>query len=146
MATGTIYRKDMWFIQLIVPAIAFDSQSWDQASGGSINPTMVKYPPGGMGDEIPIGGRRTREDMTVIRAWDDTLINIFMSLDAASGNTPAQIAVRPLARRNVGAGKSIVYGGMLGQVTGIDTDSSSSDASLLTVVLSSAVIISGGGK
>lgn len=142
---GKVYRKEHWFITIAVTGIALDTQSWDKATGGDINPTMVKYPLGGMGGSVAIGGRRERNDITIERAWDDTLITLWKKLDDASGDTPATVSLQPLVRRGNAAGKPINYSGILAQVTRPDADSSSSDAATMTVVVSLNETVSGGG-
>ena len=144
--SGTIYRKQQFFIQVSVPGVTIDSQSWDKASGGGIAPTMVKYAMGGMAPNVAIGGRRERADITVDRAWDDTLISAALALDKASGNTPCTVAITPLKARGKTAGKPLIRTGILGPVTWPEADSSSSDAAMLQISVSLNEAISGGGN
>ena len=146
MPTGTIYRKSQWLIQLSVDGVtSLDSESWDKAQGGDINPTMAKHSPGGMAPNVAIGGRRERTDITLERAWDDNLIVAAIDLDNASGFTPVTVSLTPLRKQNQTAGKPIIRKGVLGPVTWPEADSESSDAAMLTVVCSLNEGISGGG-
>jgi hypothetical protein len=147
--TPTVYTSNQWRIQLSFPngELVMDTVSWDKATGGDITPANEKYNPGGMGAQVAVGGLRTREDLTIERAWSDALIQSFVALDNQSGSARVAVGLTPMkADRKTANGNTITYTGLLGKVTRPDSDSSTSKVDTLKVVVTCDEQITGGGQ
>lgn len=132
-----IYRSDQHSITVSVTGAATDSVSWDYAEGGDLQPEMQTYNPGGMAPAIAVGGLRKRGDLTVRRAWSDTMIGLYKALDDAAGIAPVTVAITPIkADRKTSASKPITYTGILGKVTRPNAEAASSSVVYLEVTVS----------
>lgn len=134
-------RLDMYAV-----SVAVDGRNlgiWDKMSGGEVDSEESKYPPGGMGDEIPLGGRRTVGNITVERLYmharDHTEAKALMN---GVGKSTVVITKQPLDEDKNVFGDPIVYQGKLKTYTGPEPDSESSDPALVSLEISSAAIIS----
>lgn len=130
------YRGDQFRAQLNVQGVNLDLQSWDTFDGGDIDPQMEEFLPGGMGDQVAMGGVRKRLPITMERAWDTTLIGAFLALDAASGVAPFTCAVSTLAADKTTVIGKTTYTGILGKVKMPARKNDDSKAGMLTVTLS----------
>jgi hypothetical protein len=147
--TPTVYTKNQWRIQVTLPngELVLDTTSWDKATGGDIVAANDKYNPGGMGPQIAVGGLRTRDDMTVERAWSDALIQVFVPLDNLAGSARIHVGLTPLkADRKTANGNTITYPGVLQKVTRPDVDSGDSKVDTLKIVISCDEQLIGGGQ
>jgi hypothetical protein len=143
----TYYRSDMWQVQLQVTGLTLDNVSWDSFEGGDIAPEMQQYNPGGMAQQISLGGIRKRTEITLKRVWSDFLIGVYVALDALGGNGAAVVSATPMkGDRKTAAGNPIVYTGVIGQVMKPNYDSATGGAALLQVTVTPNEAISGGGN
>ena len=143
----TYYRQDQWQVQLQVTGVALDSVSWDSFEGGDIAPEMQQYNPGGMAQQISLGGLRKRSEITLKRIWSDFLIGVFIALDNLGGIAPAIVSATPMkGDRKTAAGNPIVYTGVLGQVMHPNYDSGTGTAGLLQVTITPNEAVSGGSN
>jgi hypothetical protein len=130
------YRVDQFKAQLNVSGVSLDLQSWDTFDGGDVDPQMEEFIPGGMGDQVAMGGFQKRQPITLTRAWDTTLIGAYIQLDAASGVAPFTLALSTLATDKTTVAAKTTYTGVLGKVTQPARKNDDSKAGMLTVVLS----------
>ena len=131
-----IYRSDMGSIIVSVNGNNVpDSQSWDYAEGGDLQPEMQTYNPGAMQDAVAAGGLRKRADMTVRRVWGNVMASAFKTLDDASGNGTMQITFVPKNPDGT-SGSKITYTGMVGKVTRPNYDAATSTLVYLEVAMS----------
>lgn len=130
-----IYTSNQAFITLSVPGVTLDNKSWDKFSGGGRTADTQNFPPGGMQPSVATGGVTKRNQITLERAWDDTLIGAALTLDAAV-NGPCATGVVPLqnATTTVPAGLRN-FTGVIKEVTWPENDSTSSSISMLSVVI-----------
>lgn len=128
------YRSDQGRIHLAVDGVPFtDNKSWDKFEGGDLTPDSPgPYNPGGMAPSLAVGGIRKRSNITVQRAWTESLMGVFMNLDDAAGSASFTCSYTPLqVDRKTSAGLTITYTGILLTVTRPNYDSTSSAVVLL---------------
>lgn len=121
-------REDTWIVTLNLNGV--DEGIWDKKEGGEGDSEELKYPPGGMVDEISMGGRATLGNITISRfcdwARDWPKVPGWMNLRGAAratiGQQPGDIHKNP-------QGKPLVYGGTLKRVLPPEPDSTGSDES-----------------
>lgn len=126
MASPT--REDTWSVTLILNGI--DEGVWDHKEGGEADSEELKYPPGGMVDEISMGGRRTFGNITISRycdwARDWPKVPYWMQI---AGSVRASIGQQPHDINKNPQGKPLVYGGTFKRVLPPEPDSTGSDES-----------------
>jgi hypothetical protein len=124
MASPT--REDTWTVTLMLDGS--DEGIWDQKEGGEADSEELKYPPGGMLDEISMGGRRTLGNVTLSRycdwARDWPKVPTWMGLAGAARGTIGQQAMD--IHKNP-QGKALTYSGTLKRCTPPEPDSTGSD-------------------
>lgn len=123
--TVTVFRPDN-------PAVAMIKGVWDKMSGGEIDSEESKYHPGGMGDPVSLGGRKTVGNVTVQRLYrlgrdHDAL----QSLINAVGKSKVTVAKQPMDIDANVYGDPIVYNGTLKRVSPPDVDSEGSDGGII---------------
>lgn len=110
---------------------------WDKKTGGGIDSEETKYPPGGMGQEIPLGGRRTRDNITLQRLFKlDRDLPLIKTWDALAGRAECVVNDQPLDNDGNPFGSPLVYTGVLKAVAVPDHDSESDDAALVSIEIS----------
>lgn len=129
-----LYTKNQFKISFSIPGVSLDNKSWDKFSGGSHKAETGTYNPGGMAPAVAHGGATKRNTATLERAWDDTLIGAFLSIDNAT-NGPCSVRVTPLKNSNTTASAGFSYTGIISEVVPPDEDSTSSDVQMLQVVI-----------
>jgi len=132
------FRSDQFQIHLTVAGVALDNVSWDSFEGADLKPNMEKYPPGGMAPEQAVGGRRSRSDATLTRAWSPAMMGVYLALEAASGIAAVSMSIVPIYADRVTAAVNggFPYTGVLGDVTKPKNDAATSSIAYLTVVCS----------
>jgi hypothetical protein len=124
MASPT--RADTWIVSLNLNGV--DEGIWDQKDGGEADSEELKYPPGGMVDEISMGGRRTLGNITISRYCDwardwpkvPTWMQWAGGVRGTIGQQPGDIYKNP-------QGKPLVWGGTLKRVLPPEPDSTGTD-------------------
>jgi hypothetical protein len=113
---------------------------WDKMSGGAVDSEETKYRPGGLGDEVSLGGHTTTENVTVTRLYDlDRDHNgLVRKLLNGVGKSKVVVTKQPLDNDGVPFGKPLVYRGILKSCTPPDVDSESTSAGLLAIEVSTA--------
>ncbi len=132
-----LYRSDMGHISVSVAGVGLDNQSWDFFEGGDHEIESQKYNPGGMQPQVALGGKGTRSDITIRRAYSDSLVGIYKTLDAVAGQAAVTCSFQTLAAdKKTPVGDPIVYTGILGNVTRPNYDSMTSTAQQLQILIS----------
>lgn len=114
--------------------------TWDKMSGGAVDSEETKYRPGGLGEEVSLGGHVTTENVTVTRLYDlDRDHNgLVRTLLAGVGKAKVVVTKQPLDSDGVPFGDPLVYRGKLKSVSPPDVDSESAAAGLLGIEVSVA--------
>lgn len=119
-------REDTWQVSLHLSGQ--DEGIWDQKEGGESDSEELKYPPGGMVDEISMGGRKTYGNVTISRYcdWgrDWPKMATWMAMAGSARGTIGQQAMDIYKNPQ---GKPLVYSGTLKTVTPPEPDSTGSD-------------------
>lgn len=118
-----------------------DLGTFDTFDGGEIDSEETKYWPGGMGQQISLGGRRTVGNVTVGRLYD--LARDHPKIGWVMGGvgkavvtvTKTSLDIDGIARPN-----PLVYNGTLKSVTPPSHDSESSDAAQWEMEITSATV------
>lgn len=109
---------------------------FEVASGRTAGGTVVKYTPGGQAEEVVVGGRKTREDITVNRVKllprDPDLL---AQLDRYRSNAKMKITEQPMDPDYNPSGSPIVWEGIFQEYTWPDVDSESDDPARLQLVM-----------
>ena len=124
-------RADTWITHIAVANVFLGA--WDQFSGGAVNSEEAKYRPAGYDQEISLGGRRTFDNVTAARYWDDWVSSIYSWLQRAVGKQRGVIVRYPFTADWVQIGRPQTYGGTLQRVEAPEVDSMGSDAALIEI-------------
>ena len=124
-------REDTWLTVFNVGGN--DMGTWDTFDGGETDSEEAKFRPGGMGEEISLGGRQTLGNVTMTRHNDDFLNAWTKWLRQQCGRTRITIGRVPLDTYGVQAGPVEWLGGTLKRFTPPTHDSMGGDASLAEV-------------
>lgn len=129
-----IYTSNQFKISFSVPGVTIDNKSWDKFAGGDHEAETQNFPPGGMEPSIAVGGISKRNQATLERAWDDTLIGAWRNLDGAV-NSPCSIGITSLKKRGTKVGNQHSFTGIVRSVKRPDQDTTSSSIAMLQVVI-----------
>jgi len=111
------YRSDQALVHVAVQGVKLDNEPWDVFEGGERKSAGLKVYPGGMREQVELGGTPEREPVKVQRKWSDALIGVFKELDAVVGEAPAEVSITTLNDAKQPVGSPIVYKGILLGVT-----------------------------
>jgi len=129
MAT-TRTREDTWLTTVTLDGVALGV--FDTFSGGEGDSEEQRYPPGGMADEVSLGGRRTFGNVTIGRNLDALVdwprIKWYYS---RRGSGRVVIGRTPLSSDGVRSGDPLTFTGTLKTVTLPEVDSTGTDAAIL---------------
>jgi hypothetical protein len=107
---------------------------FDSFEGGAGSSEETKYRPGGMGDEVSLGGQQTRENFTVARLYrQDRDHSRAHWLDGRRGRAKVVAKKQPLDADRNPFGRPLVYTGTLLTVSFPDHDSQSDDPAVLSL-------------
>lgn len=125
-------RQDTFVVTLNVEGNSFGI--WDKKTGGELDSDEVKYWPGGMNDQISLGGRLVPGNVTLQRLYDrvDDHARIDKLLDAV-GRGKCFISQRPMDLHGHPYGHAIVWNGKLKRVLIPDVDSEATSAALIEI-------------
>ena len=102
---------------------------FDKLEGGEIDSEETKYRPGGMQEQLSLGGYRNVGNITVSRLYDVYRDHTLMpTLIAGVGKALVSVSRQPLDIDGNPFGAPITYTGKLKALTPNDLDSESSDA------------------
>lgn len=125
-------REDTWLITAALDGR--DLGVFDTKSGGELDSEEAKYKPGGMAQEISLGGSRTFGNLTISRYCDyvrDWPLIKWLSTRVGAGR--GAIGLTPLTVNGERAGDPLTYSGTLKTATPPDLDSTGTDAAMLTL-------------
>jgi hypothetical protein len=141
MADGTgPTRVDTWQINVRVENVRdpnrpmMDLGIWDKKDGGEVDSEEYKYSPGGMAQQVSLGGRKLVGNVTVSRLYrllrDHATVH--QMLISGAGRARMILATQPLdIDGNAGTSRPIVYNGTLKRCTPPTIDSESSDPAMI---------------
>jgi hypothetical protein len=129
-------RQDTYSVTVAIDDV--DTGIWDKMSGGGVDSAETKYKPGGLADQVSLGGSQETANLTISRLYDlDRDHNgLVKDLLAKAGKATAVVSKQPLDRDGVPFGDPIVYTGMLKACNPPEVDSESSDAGMLEIEVS----------
>ena len=114
-----------------------DGEDWgvfDGFSGGEADSEDSKHRPGGMGDEISLGGQKTIGNVTISRLYDlERDHGKVKPLMNRVGRARIVASRQPLDRDGFPVGEPDVYTGVVKSVTKPDHDSNSDDPALFEI-------------
>lgn len=115
--------------------------TFDKLTGGEIDSEETKYKPGGMAQQISLGGSRTVNNVTVSRLFRlDRDLALVPRLKSAVGKESVKVSKQSLDRDGNPYGTPLVYEGVLKQITFPEPDSESSAAAILALEISTASV------
>jgi hypothetical protein len=131
----TLIRTDQFKVTVTVDGVNLGT--WDKFSGGEADSDETKYRPGGMANQVSLGGTTTVGNVTVSKAYDPVVDGArIASLLAARGLKDASVALQPLDNNKAPYGNPIVYSGKLKAVTTPEHDSEGSGAAMISLEIS----------
>ncbi len=86
------FRSDQAAIHVEVTGVALDKEAWDMMEGGDPVAESTIHFPGGMEPQVPLGGLPKWSQLTVERAWSESLGAIYKTLVAGVGNAPGHVS------------------------------------------------------
>lgn len=115
--------------------------TFDGFTGGDVDSEETKFWPGGLGQQISLGGRRTVNNFTVSRLYDLVRDHPLMGwLMGGVGKADVTATKQPLTIDGAATGRPLVYQGKLKSVTPPDHDSESGSAAKFEMEISSASV------
>lgn len=107
--------------------------TWDKKSGGEVDSEEYRYYPGGMEDQVSLGGRKNVGNVTVSRLYRLVRDHDLLMQKMISGVGKAQVTIsqQPLDINGNSWGRPLVYKGTLKRVLPPEHDSEGSDAALV---------------
>jgi hypothetical protein len=118
-----------------------DLGTFDTFDGGEIDSEETKFHPGGLGQQISLGGRRNVGNVTIGRLYDLSRDHPNMGwLAGGVGKAEVVVTKTSLDVDGNAFGRPLVYRGKLKQLTPPSHDSESSDAALYELEISSATV------
>lgn len=135
-------REDQFRIKVSVtgvnpPPIA----SWTSMTGGDLSSEDTKVRPGGMLDQISLGGPSTRSDATVERLYGTTIAPYIIQWEQAIGQS-MRISYTPLDSTGAIAGPTTTLHGILKGVKPPDMNANQQGAAMLALTMSCNVAAS----
>jgi hypothetical protein len=111
--------------------------AWYSYEGGELEADDSKTRPGGMGDEVSIGGPASREDIELTIQLTDTVIGWHKTLEnKVREDAPVEVGITYLNRLKQPVGSTFTRTGTLKKAALPNADSGSSDASMYSIVMS----------
>ena len=115
--------------------------TFDTIDGGEVDSEEAKYWPGGLGQQLSLGGRRSVGNVTVARLYDLLRDHPIQGwLFGGVGKAEVTVTKTSLTVDGEATGKPLVYKGKLKAVTPTTHDSESSDAARFELEVSSATV------
>jgi hypothetical protein len=129
------HRADTWRLR-----VRLDGNSlgvWDKKTGGALDSDDNKYPPGGLGPPISLGGRRNTDNITLSRMYDSEVFDpVIQHMFNRTGKGKIDVAQIPLDVDGKEFGKAINVSGLLKRVTIPEVDNESSTAAMIEIEIS----------
>lgn len=125
-------REDTHLLTLSVDG--HDLGVWDKKEGGEIDSEENKYKPGGMGQEISLGGTKTIGNCTFSRLYDWARDDdAFAYLLPRVGNGRGALGIQMLDITGAPRGRLMTLGGTLKTMSPADLDSTSNDPAMIAL-------------
>lgn len=128
-------REDMADIRVTVDGVSY-GDSWATAEGGNLEADNSKTRPGGMGDEVDVGGPASRDDLTLGIQFSDVVAGWHKKFESRVGTGRIKAAVTFLGPDKAPVGPSQTRVGTLKAANLPDFDSNGSDQAMYTIVVS----------
>jgi hypothetical protein len=128
-------RQDQWQNTLTIDGVPWGV--WDTLQGGDVEADEVKYRPGGMANQVSLGGPSHVNNLTLARLLDKPdwpRMKVLMSRRVGRART--SVSRQPMDVDGNPFGQPLVYTGLLQHVQPGDTDSNASAAQQWTVIVS----------
>lgn len=139
-------RSDQYDVTVVIKAggslaTDLDLGTFDTFEGGEVDSEETKYWPGGLGQQISLGGRRTVGNVTVGKLYDQTTDHPNMgTIMGLVGKNTVVVTKTSLTIDDVAVAKPLVYEGKLKSITPPSHDSESGDAATWEMEVSSASV------
>jgi hypothetical protein len=136
-------REDQYNVTVTVAygGVTKDLGTFDSFDGGEVDSEETKYWPGGMGEQLSLGGRRSVGNVTVGRLYDLVRDHPLMGwLMGGVGKASVTVTKTSLTIDSVAISAPLVYVGKLKTITPPGHDSESNDAAVYTMEVSSATV------
>lgn len=104
---------------------------WDKMEGGEVDSEETTYRPGGLQEQVTLGGAKSVGNVTVSRLYDEAVHELIHWLYRRAGKANMTVTKQPLDAEGNDFGRPLVYTGKLKAVTAPNVDSESSDAALV---------------
>jgi hypothetical protein len=124
-----MHREDTYSVRVSVDDV--DLGIWDKKQGGAVDSDETTYRPGGMAEQISLGGPRTTENLTVSKLNDEVTHGRVHWLTGRVGRGTGVITQQPLDADGKAWGRPLVWRGKLKRVTPPDSDSNGNAAALI---------------
>jgi hypothetical protein len=130
-------RKDQYAVGVTIDGTY--TGIWDKMTGGEIDSDETKYKPGGMTQEISLGGSVNTGNITVSRLFDLARdLPVIKTWMHRVGKALVVVSKQSLDVDGNAFGDPMVYQGKLKMVTPPEVDSEVSDAALVEIEVSTA--------
>jgi hypothetical protein len=130
------YKESDWTWHLTVGPELTDLGYWAEKEGGGVDSEDSIY--ADWDGDIVLGGKRTRDDVTLRKAYREAVHKVYRWLDARAGDGnlgKCTITGTPVSDDGVSWGDPIVYTGVLKSVKPPDSSKGSSDAAKIELVI-----------
>ena len=125
------YKQSQWTVQLRVDGA--DLGQWAAKEGGGITTEDATY--ADWDGDVRLGGKRSREDITLRKLYREQVHQVYKWLDARAGSGQCVVTSSPTGDDGVSWGDPIVVTGILGGVTPPEVDKSSSDGGEIEIIV-----------
>lgn len=116
-----------------------DYGTWDNMDGGAVDSEERKYRPGGMAEQVSLGGSKTTSNITLSRLYMLSRDHgLFLTLVSLVGKGECRVTKQPLNGEGDPVGNPISYSGVLKAVTPPNHNSESDDAAMIEIEISTA--------
>ena len=130
-------RQDEADIWLTVDGVSYgNGDPWFSYTGATLSAAGAKTRPGGMGNEVELGGPATRSDATITTQNSDIMAGQHRKLESLIGRGNAQITIQYLDEyKNALPGARFAVRGKLKEADLPDSNANTADAGMYTVIV-----------
>jgi hypothetical protein len=125
------YMQSNWTAHLLIDGQDFGY--WAVAEGGGVETEDSTYDD--WDGAVPLGGKRSRNEITLRKLYREGVHAIYRTLDAKAGRGDATVTRSPTDDDGVSWGNPIINTGILGNVSPPDIDKGSSDGGELEITV-----------
>jgi hypothetical protein len=124
-------RQDTYKVDVSVDGTKLGT--FDKKTGGEVDSDETVFRPGGLGEQITLGGPVSTSNVIVTRHYDSDVHGLYKWLVARVGRADATITQQPLDDDGRAWGEPIVYAGKLKRVASPPVDSEASGVASLVL-------------